>query len=507
MRQKGSTSVFFCLMLLLVSSLLFTLLEGSRIEGLKANIRMNSSLVTESVLAEYVTPLWEKYCLLAGNGGDEKGQWKIDMLENTAYTLTEENLTWCSDEKRGLWLYPLDVDKVNVTEYRLFTDDGGAGFYQSVVKYMEQNMAVDTVEAIYQKIKGMQDTSESAGDMDAKVEDAKDCMEEAAELESTEAGEVAANTESVAAENANDSEDTAEWEDGKDMENPLEYIGTWKSTAVLTLLGADTEKLSGKTVDLSQSLENRQKQKGNWKGEVEDEEWYGKVLFLEYMLKHFHSYPTGEQSIVKNQGGLDYGIEYLIAGKKSDASNLESVLGRILILREAANFIYLQTDKVKKSEALTLATLLVGVTGNGLLIKGVQQGILAVWAFAESVSDVKSLLAGERIPIVKSKGEWSTDVGALAKNSEFNKADKCEKGLSYEDYLRVLLFLTDREELCYRAMDLMEWEIRELCGYENLRMDMLWDKCKLNYSYQAKKLFLSPNTDTYQWSIEEIAAY
>lgn len=507
----GSTSIFFSLVLLLVSSLIFTLLEGARVEGVKSCARMNSDLVTESVLAEYVKPLWENYHLLAGNGGNENGEWDILCISQKAEQIGEENLEWQTDGKRGLWMYPLHIENAEVASYHLITDDGGEGFYNLVIESMKSSLPMDAAEAIYEKIKKMQKTEEEAGDVSAKVDEAKDCVEQAAKEESADTKEEAEEGEAAKAELP----DQPAGQDGNEAENPLEYIGEWKSTALLTLLGADASGLSAKKTNISQTLEKRKKNAGNWEKVSQENAWYERILFQEYLLKYFEKYPVGEDESKQKvsvrqdegQGKLDYGMEYLIVGKASDKKNLEGVLERILLLREAANFIYLQTDEQKKSEALALATLLVGATGNGLLIKGVQQGILAVWAFAESVSDVRSLLAGEKIPIIKTSAEWSTDVGGLTKESGFQEAKSCKDGLEYKDYLRVLLFLTGKTKLCYRAMDLIEWNLRIVDGYSNLRMDTLWDRCRIRYDYTARPMFLSLGIEKYRWSIRKTGAY
>lgn len=183
----GSTSIFFSLILLLVLSLLFTLLEGTRVEGLKANVRMNSDLVTESILAEYVEPLWGKYHLFARNGADESGQLRTGRIAQKALFLGADNLEWQDSGERGLWMYPLHLQDAAVTKYHLITDDNGNGFYHLVTEYMKENLAKEGAEAIYEKIKEMQGTKEEAGDVSQKVEDAKACMEQAAEEENTEA--------------------------------------------------------------------------------------------------------------------------------------------------------------------------------------------------------------------------------------------------------------------------------------------------------------------------------
>lgn len=491
---SASTSIYFSLVTLLVLSLLFTLLEGARIEGLKANVRMNSELVAESVLAGYVSPLWENYHIFAGNGMGDDGQWSAGSILISADTIAKENLSREKGTQRGLWLYPMQAEGVSLGEYHLLTDDKGEAFCRLAAEYMKNHMAAAGVEAVKEKLQEMQGAKNKAGNMDEKVENANSCMQKAKEeAEAAEKEQGAASVPTVS--------DTAK------IENPLEYRKAWKASDFFTLLGVKPTVLSEKKTDIAQNLERRKKQTGNWtKGKV-TASWEEHILFQEYLLQQFSCYPAGGEQEEKSERVLDYEVEYLLAGKASDRQNLKAVLKKLLALREVANFVYLQTDEQKKSEAMTLATLLVGATGNALLVKGVQQGIFAVWAYAESVSDVKSLLDGEEIPILKTAKQWTTDVGGLSKKTGFKKAEKCESGLTYRDYLRLLLAAENRGKVCYRAMDLMEWELRAMQGYETLRMDMLWDKCSLTCEYEAKPLFVSAVRQEYHWSVQKVAEY
>ena len=67
MRNKGkqaSVTVFMSLLLMLIASLLFTLLEVSRYTALGMMAVLNSRCVTESVFAEYQLPAYQNYHLL-----------------------------------------------------------------------------------------------------------------------------------------------------------------------------------------------------------------------------------------------------------------------------------------------------------------------------------------------------------------------------------------------------------------------------------------------------------
>jgi hypothetical protein len=60
----------------------------------------------------------------------------------------------------------------------------------------------------------------------------------------------------------------------------------------------------------------------------------------------------------------------------------------------------------------------------------------------------------------------------LAKESETSTPDT---GLSYEDYLRLLLATMKKATLTERAMDIVEADIRKTLGNENFRMDACVD--------------------------------
>ncbi len=504
-RPKGSSSVFFALILLLVSSLVFTLLEGARIEGLKSCAKQNGELVNESVLAGYVRPLWEKYHLFLLDGAGKNGSLDAVKIEEAALALAEENLKKDAEGGSNYRMFGLEAESACMEEYALVTDDGGMDFYYLAADYMKDNIAMEAAEILHKKLKEAGGVTEAAGDMDKKVEDAKRGIEDAKEAAQQEVK----REKKKSVKKSNEQEKTSVQE-ASATKNPLDYIGKWKNTGILALVGADVRQISDKAIDADTVLEKRSKNKGNMKTDQKGG-WYEDVLFQEYLMKYFTSYQSPPES--QDEHALDYEIEYMIAGKASDQANLVSVCERILVIREAANYVYLQTDAEKCSQALSLATMLAGFSGNPLLVKGVQQAILAVWAFAESVSDVKSLLAGEKIPIIKTAADWSVDVGGLKENQQFAKAKTCESGLSYEDYLRILLFFTKDKKVCLRAMNLMEQNIGREEGYEGLRMDCLIHSFSMMYVYRANVLFLSLATVgtgkelNYRWSFYKEASY
>ncbi|MDE6128613.1 MAG: hypothetical protein K2G16_05405, partial [Lachnospiraceae bacterium] len=61
--------------------------------------------------------------------------------------------------------------------------------------------------------------------------------------------------------------------------------------------------------------------------------------------------------------------------------------------------------------------------------------------------------------------------------------EKETSGLSYNDYLRVLLCLQDKQTTTYRLMDIMEMDIRKTPGNKNFRMDGCIDSLTASVVY------------------------
>ena len=188
-------------------------------------------------------------------------------------------------------------------------------------------------------------------------------------------------------------------------------------------------------------------------------------------------------------GGLSYGEEYVIAGKGTDRENLKYVAEEILLLREIVNFFYLCTDEATQAQALTAATLLAGISGNPAVIEVVKQGILAAWAYGESICDVKILLAGGNVPLMKASGDWNTDLFHLGDviSGTYKGADH---GLCYEDYLQAFMYVLATKKVSYRCMDLMEYTMKK-SGYVNGKMDAMILRMKVETEYSADTIFSS----------------
>ena len=465
-------TVFTAMILLLVASLLFTLLESARVSGLHAKAEMNAMLCTDSAFAEYDATLFENYDLLFldlgyGNGAIELSKLKERMLE-----LGQENL---NPKKRLLSgseanLYRMNVIQAVMEEYELATDDGGNAFYRQVTETAKRELPEAMAEHVLGEIGDTTDVSTAVENPESGVNEANGAITQARAQKSEE--------------------DRAKQERGEaveplpDVENPIEFMMTLKTSGILALVTEQPQELSAKEMDLSDALYKRELQKGT-AAVGENEGAFDRVWYQMYLSNHFGYYTEQKENRV-----LDYELEYMIGGKSSDKENLESVVNRLLVAREAANVFYLLQDATKMEEALGVATALVGFTGNPIAVELVKAGIVAAWAYVESILDIRTLLAGGKIALVKTQADWVTDILHISESfANAGGARENENGLAYGAYLQEMLFLQNKSELNFRVMNLMEKNVRVLCANEKWRMDSMAQEMKVVFTYEAHPLF------------------
>ena len=224
------------------------------------------------------------------------------------------------------------------------------------------------------------------------------------------------------------------------------------------------------------------------------------ALVNEYIISRFQNYTDyidsenkGTKDILSEDRLLDYETEYILCGGKSDKDNLCEVITKLSYIREGANLLYLITDSQKKNECFTLAVQLLGYTGNMVLIKAAQYLIMTLWAYAESIVELRGLYSGESISIIKNAGNWETDINGLINLGRENissgsvqwlkNAGKNRKGtvqpddketdeilsLDYAGYLRILLLMQNGTTRNARVMSAMELVMVAL-GHNDFRM-------------------------------------
>ena len=179
-----------------------------------------------------------------------------------------------------------------------------------------------------------------------------------------------------------------------------------------------------------------------------------KIIYLEYIMDKFNCF-TDE----KEGAALNYEIEYVLFGGKTDKDNLTSVVLSIATIRSGINMIYLISNSQKRESVYGIAANLVGAAKYEPLIRIVQFALLYLWAYAEALMDVRSLLNGDEIALVKSDETWQLSIENLM-SLNFEDTGVEQEGIDYEGFLRFLLFLENDGKKSAYTMDLVElWMI------------------------------------------------
>jgi len=236
--------------------------------------------------------------------------------------------------------------------------------------------------------------------------------------------------------------------------NPIEAVNILKKANLLSLVYPEPEKLSEKSVTLETLASHRSLEAGvNYDLKEVNESAINRALFGSYLSEHFKNVlsPAKDCPLVYEQ-------EYLLSGKSSDQENLKETVKQILSIRVAINYAYILTDQAKQAEAGAMALGLSSLLTAPGAAEIVKQAILFAWAYGESIVDLRVLLKGEKVPLIKSVDTWQLQLTNIFQlQSERNVGEgKFSEGISYQEYLNVLLIAEKREDLCMRALDLIE---------------------------------------------------
>lgn len=447
--MRGSITIFATMLLMLVSQFLFTVLEAGRNLTLTNIACMNSEAVAESVFAQYCRPLWDEYHLLAYDAGsDAMGNVDIENVKSYMKQLTTDNFK-ISDSVafaggtivNGTSMLRLSMDELESMKYVLMTDDGGDVYTNAVVSYMKKNIGYETVKNLYSQYSSLNE-NKSAGEYDdSKIDSAL-----------------------------------------KALKDNAAHEGGGKSIARSSPPRAYSAPSS--VSKAKQTSESKAESTEGWSESGDD--WYAKVLMQQYILTYMSCYTDTNPN-----HALNYEVEYIIGGRASDKDNLKIVIAEILALRAAANMAYLAGSASKQAQAMALAAIIGGITLTPEVIEGVEKGILAAWAFCESVLDLRALLDGDKIPLIKSDTSWTSSLyGMTSMLTGQVKAKSSNEGIGYKSYLGMLLFTKSMKNIAYRSMDVQEATVRMTGAHESFRMDNAICELSTDVSYKYHGIFL-----------------
>ena len=253
------------------------------------------------------------------------------------------------------------------------------------------------------------------------------------------------------------------------VENPIPVIRRLRNMSILDLVVPADRGVSDGSIDRELLLSGREKQQGMQmaSGISLDTSYLSQVLFQQYLMEKLGNYSR------PSQGALRYETEYVLFGKYSDRENLKAVVKRLLLIREGVNFAGLMADPVKRAQAegLSLAIASTFLVPPAAFV--IESAIILCWSFAESILDVRELLDGGKVGLMKNAENWQLSLENLPHILQgldtVRKSDA--SGLSYEDYLQVLLLAQNKQKKLSGAMDMIEKSVQRKKGKENFRLD------------------------------------
>lgn len=436
---SGSITVFLSLLLAFILAAVFSLLEGARVWGLEKRVSTDAIQTGNSLMAEYTSGLWKDYHVLFLDGCYGEDDFSVSNVEARGMLFSTENMDLFSGKEGAVetdtWnLFGIHPETLHLENYELATDHGGRSFRLQAAATMKAEVGMDILQSIYEYL--------------------------------TKSDEKPEITEPVVVDETEKRPEVAE--------NPIDTIQRLKENGLLGIVYRN-QAVSEKEIDLSQTIGKRDLKEGNWTDVGQTEDWMTRILFMEYLMKYF-----SDCRDTTTGNALDYEAEYLVGGKSSDRENLQSVVNQLVLLREALNFAYLQSNAEKQEMALAVATVIGTLTLSPEMIPVLKQGILAAWAYAESVSDVRLLLDGQNVSFVKTQEQWHTDL--LHLESSIGGVKSQDQGLDYKQYLRILMWKMNESVLTQRAMDLVE-------AKEQIHMDDQISAFQGTMTYCGKPLF------------------
>ena len=440
-RYNGTITVFLSLILTLILSVIMGMMESAAYAASRMKCEVAADMSLESVFAEYNRELLNRYDLYFidtsyGGSSPSLSELKEHMKEYISYNTDPSKGTISIMKPADL--YPLVLDSLDLGEVSYASDAAGRVFKRQAIQAFEDMHGISAARSLAEKAGSMISDYDDSG-----IED-EDPDEYRRELE----------------ESLNDI-------DYKISENPARDAFDDREGILRHIM--DTGDLSSKAIDASSLISHRHINQGTGLhgGSIDTESSVSELMFDEYLLDKCTSYTDEHRS-----PGPDYELEYILHGRSTDTANLRETVEKLLLIRYGADALYIFTDPDKRSLVEPVAAIICTLLLVPDAEKALTELILLAWAYGESVSDVVRLLAGERVPLIKTSEDWRMPLrGLLSIKTNARPTGTEGSGFSYEDYLRVFLFTEDKTVKCMRAMDVIEMNLRQTPGNKNFRLD------------------------------------
>lgn len=476
--KKAQITIYLALVFTLILSVFLSAFEAARGSHLKIKMENAVQTAIHSAFGEYHKVLFERYGLLfidtsymSQTPDYHKLEERIGgYLEYNIKPEEEQNLLFARD-----W-YDVQDYNLSLTNIRLATDDWGNVMKQQAVDYMQNYVGGDMIQNVQSWIKVVE-----------KYEINSETFEEY-HAEVTKEAEEAWEDNNLIGE---------EWCTSVGLPT-LDFQSEYLDSLIPQEADYELLGISVKTFNPLDHASYRWKIQGT--EALEEKSWdvTQELFFGEYILQKMGNYRN-----VREGSKLDYQVEYILFGQIQDSLNLICMAETLFAFRGATNLTMLLTDAQTQETIKALSQLAALIDIPPQVVEAI---INICWAAAESAYDVKQIMDGEKIPLLKSPKDFSISINGLMKEiPEELAGEEAETTidateifeLGYEDYLRLFLYFQPSVLKTYRCMDMMEADIRLTEGNEHFRMDACADAISVeigitsgyNYFYSMERKY------------------
>ena len=449
---RGFITVYLALVTGILLSLFVTLLEASRRDLIRMQIECVTDMALQSALAQYHRQMLEQYDLFFIDTSYGTPDPSFHRTEEKITGYLTENFTLA--ERFGIAgaadLTGLSVEDVQLLTAGVATDEDCSVLKYHAVQYMKDRYGISAAEAFLKPADALAGSGYTGDRMEAEWDRAEEQLKE----EILSAGRL----------------QDAEW-NGSIPETPADAVRPARSEGILSSV-IKGNRISTASIVKAQMPSDRVCNTGTGlaAGKQAADSLVDRGLFCGYILEK-----CGFYGAEKSDSALAYQVEYILQGHERDQDNLRDTARELLWIREAANVAFLFSGSFRQPAADT-ALLITGLLGVPELAELMTDVILFAWAYAESVKDVRILLAGGKVPLFKMEDNWNTPYAELLTyRAHLDKWNNCEEGMTYREYLGALLFLCDDSTTAWRLADMMECDLKLTPGNSDFRIDGMID--------------------------------
>jgi len=433
--EKGSISIYLMIMLTAVLVIIFGIIDLSRVNYSKNKVQRAMMIAGNSVLAGYCKEIKDEYGLLCIRDLDDF------VIEENFKKYLEKNLISNDMSK-------LDIMNLFISDEKTLLD------HDELLKQIETYMSVrkvETLSGLYSRIKSLKNSISNVGTTTEKMEKEQVNPVSEDEYESIEYKKDDDNREEIR-DKVKDELDKSKY--NNDVVIPDDVMNTLPSRLIKyeEEVKCHEEKMMKESKDMLKKLVNNM-------------DFYSDLYLDEYIMMKFKN--MHNQVATKYARVFDYEVEYIISGNVSQNENIKGIKSKILKNRQIFNLMYVYDNEELKAEVALIAQALANFFASPMRVTAIKNALLYTIALDMSITDLNKLMDGEKIRFIRDK----------------------ELFVDYNDYMRILLILTPREEKVDRIKDLIHINMKKINMIFDIRNARVAFNMKVTYN--EKYLFMT----------------